>query len=147
MFQVNLYPRTSIDSSRRVRQLAHTVQGQIALSCGKRMAKHMPTIVASWVAGLYDNDKSVSRAATEAFLRVFSSEEKRVNVWRVYRSSLLEYSRSVIVKESIATLSDERTVSPDDASTKYSRVVGAAVMMVTNLLGLLIHIREGDVRS
>lgn len=111
------------------------------------MAKHMPTIVASWVAGLYDNDKSVSRAASEAFRRVFSSEEKRANVWRVYQSSILEYSRNVIVKESIATLSDERTVSPDDASAKYSRVAGAAVMMVTNLLGSSIHIRQRNVRS
>lgn len=106
------------------------------------MAKKMPTVLASWVAGLYDNDKSVSRAANEAFRQVFSSEEKRVNVWRVYQSSILQYTRNVIVKESIATLSDERTISPDDASAKYFRVAGAAVMMVTNLLGLLIHIRK-----
>ncbi len=117
------------------------------MSCGKRMAKHMPTIVASWLAGLYDNDKSVGRAANEAFGRVFSSEEKRAHVWRVYQSSILEYCHNVIARESIATLSDERTVSPDDASAKYSRVAGATVMMVTNLLGSSIHIRQENFRS
>ena len=95
----------------------------------------MPTVAPSWLAGLYDNDKSVSRAAEESFLLVFPSEEKRTNVWRAYSSYILEYSRSVIVKETVATLSDERAMSPDDASAKYSRVVGTALMLVKTLLG------------
>lgn len=99
------------------------------------MAKHMPFVVPSWVAGLYDNDKSVVRAANESFNRVFTTEEKRKNVWRLYQTSILEYSRDVICKETTATLSDERTTSPGDASAKYSRVVGSAMMIVTNILG------------
>ena len=98
------------------------------------MARHMPKVAASWVAGLYDNDKSVSRAANESFRQVFSSEEKTNNVWRLYQSSLLEYAMDVVVKETAGTLSDERTTSPDDSSSKYSRVVGASIMMVTNLM-------------
>ena len=130
-----MYPRSSIDTSRRVRQLAHTVQGQIAISCGKRIAKHLPAVVAPWLTGQYDNDKSVSRAANEAFNGVFRSEEKKNNVWRLYQASILDFVRDVIVKETPSTLSDERTVSPDDASGKYSRVVGASIMLVSNLLG------------
>ena len=95
----------------------------------------MPTIVSAWLAGQYDNDKSVGRAAQESFKRVFATEEKMKNVWKVYQSSILEYTRDVILKESDYTLSDERTTSPDDASAKYSGVAGAAVVMVTNLLG------------
>ena len=95
----------------------------------------MPAIVASWLAGQYDSDKSVSRAANESFNRVFGSEEKKRNVWRLYQSSISEYSRDVIMKETTYTLSDERTSSPDDASAKYSRVVGAAITVVSNLLG------------
>lgn len=94
----------------------------------------MPRVAASWVAGQYDNDKSVSRAANESFKRVFSAEEKMKNVWRLYQVSILEYARDVIVKETPSTLSDERTTSPEDASAKYSRVVSASVMMVTNLM-------------
>ena len=132
--QAKIYPRSSIESSRRVRQLAHTLQGQLASSSGKRMARHMPKVVASWVAGQYDNDKSVTRAANESFRRVFSSEEKMKNVWRLYQISILEYARDVVVKETAHTLSDERTTSPDDSSAKYSRVVSASMMMVMNLM-------------
>lgn len=129
-----IYPRSSIDSSRRVRQLAHTLQGHVAISCGKRMARHMPKVAASWVAGQYDNDKLVSRAANESFKRVFGSEEKMKNVWRLYQVSILEYAEDVVVKETENTLSDERTTSPEDSTAKYSRVVGSSIMMVTNLM-------------
>ena len=132
-----MYPRTSIDNSRRVRQLAHIVQGQIALSYGKQMAKHMTSIVGPWVAGIYDSDKSVLRAANESFMKVFSSEEKRKSVWRLYQSSIMEYHRDIINKETATTLSDERTTSQDDASAKYARVAGSSIMVVTNLLGPL----------
>ena len=98
------------------------------------MARHMPIIAASWVAGQYDNDKSVSRAANESFKRVFNSEEKMKNVWRLYQIPILEYAMDVIFKETTNTLSDERTTSPDDSSAKYSRVVGASITMVTNLI-------------
>ena len=139
-----IYPRSSIDSSRRVRQLAHTFQGHLALSSGKRMARHMPKVVASWVAGQYDNDKSVNRAANESFKRVFSSEEKVKTVWRLYQVSILEYARDVVVKETMHTLSDERTTSPDDSFAKYSRVASASVMMVTNLLEV---VSEADIET
>lgn len=94
----------------------------------------MPKVAASWVAGQYDNDKTVSRAANESFNRVFSSEEKAKNVWRLYQVSILEYAGDVVVKETANTLSDERTTSSDDSSAKYSRVVGASITMVTNLM-------------
>lgn len=139
-----IYPRSSIDSFRRVRQLAHTFQGQLAISSGKRMARHMPKVAASWVAGRYDNDKSVSRAANESFRRVFISDEKVKNVWRLYRVSILEYAGDVVVKETMHTLSDERTTSPDDSSAKYSRVVSASVMMVTNLMEV---VPEADIEK
>lgn len=106
------------------------------------MARHMPKLAASWVAGQYDNDKSVSRAAKESLKRVFRSEAKMENVWRLYQISILEYARDVIVKETANTLSDERTTSPDDSSAKYSRVVGASLMMVTNLME---SISEADI--
>ena len=134
MIQANLYPRLSIDTSRRVRQLAHTLQGRMAISGGKRMARHMPKVAASWLAGQYDNDKSASRAANESLRQVFSSTEKMKTVWRLYQTSILEYARDVIVKETANTLSDKRTTSPDDSSAKYSRVVSASLMMVTHLI-------------
>ena len=98
------------------------------------MARHMPKVAASWVSGQYDNDRSVSRAAIESFRRVFSSEEKIKNVWRLYQVPILEYATDVVVKETANTLSDERTTSPDDSSAKYSRVVATSLVMVTKLI-------------
>ena len=91
--------------------------------------------MAPWLAGQYDNDKSVSRAANESFDSVFRSEEKKSSVWHLYQVSILEFARDVVVKETISTLSDERTVSPDDASAKYARVVGASIMALSDLIG------------
>ena len=105
------------------------------MSCGKRIAKYMTQIVSSWLAGLYDNDRAVTRTARESLQQVFNSEEKLKSLWRLYRSSILEYAHNAIEKESIYTLSDERTSSPDDASAKYARVVGAAISMVANVIG------------
>ena len=94
----------------------------------------MPKIVGPWLAGLYDNDKIVSRATQESLKQVFTTEDKMRNVWVVYQEAILEYSRDVIMKETIYTLSDERTTSPDDASAKYTRVVGAAILVVTHAI-------------
>jgi hypothetical protein len=107
------------------------------MSCGKRIAKHMPKIVGPWLAGLYDSDKIVSRATQESFKQVFSSENKIKNVWMVYQEAILEYSRDAIIKETANTLSDERTTSPDDASSKYTRVIGAATLVVTHVISQL----------
>lgn len=95
----------------------------------------MPKVVGSWAAGLYDDDRSVVRAAQESFRQVFSTDEKMKNLWNVYQKPLLEHSRNAILKESVQTLSDERTVSPDDAQAKYARVVGSAIMIVSQILG------------
>lgn len=105
------------------------------MSCGKRIAKHMPQIVSSWLAGLYDNDKSVTRSARESLRRVFTSEEKLKSLWRVYQSSIVGYAGDAIEKETVYTLSDERATSPDDASAKYARVIGAAISMVATVIG------------
>lgn len=133
--QIKVYPRTSIDSSRRVRQLAHTLQGQIAVSCGKRMSKHMPFIVPSWLAGLYDSDTVVSRAALESFKYTFATEERSEIVWRAYRGAILEYTQDIILKETDSTLSDPRTTSSDDATSKYARTAGCALIILTRTLG------------
>ena len=95
----------------------------------------MPKLVGAWVSGLYDNDRPVAKAARESLNRVFPAEEKLQAIWKVYHSTILEYSREAILRETVQTLSDERTVSPDDAEAKYARVVGSSISVITHLLG------------
>lgn len=94
----------------------------------------MPILVGPWLAGIFDNDKRVMRAASNSFVQVFPSEEKQKNVWRVYQSSIITYCRDAILKESTGSLSDERTTSPDDAKAKHARVIGSALLLIVNLL-------------
>lgn len=89
----------------------------------------------TWLAGLYDNDRPVQRSALESFTKVFSTEDKRNNVWKIYQSSILDFVDDVLLFQTPLTLSDERTVKRDDAEAKYARVVGAALLLFNRILG------------
>ncbi|KAL1960846.1 hypothetical protein VTO42DRAFT_5829 [Malbranchea cinnamomea] len=132
----HLYPRTSIDSARRVRQLAHTIQGSIVSITGKRVARHVPKVVGAWLAGLYDNDKPVQRAAQESIVKAFPTEEKRRGIWKVYQSQILEFVVDAVLRQTPQTLSDERTVKPDEANAKHARVVATGLQVLIRLLSI-----------
>lgn len=132
-----IYPRTSVESSRRVRQLAHTIQGQICVQAGKRIIKYLPTVVGPWLLGLYDNDKVVSHAAQEALNQAFPSQEKRKTLLQRYQSQILSQCSSVISDETAQTLSDERIVSPDEAIAKYDRVLAAAIGLFAHMINIM----------
>jgi hypothetical protein len=134
---IKIYPRTSIDNAKAVRQNAHLVHGHIAVSAGKRIAKHMPKSVAAWLCGLYDSDRSVVEATQTSLRQVFTTPEKIQNIRKAYQQPILEYCRDAIDKESATTLSDERTVSKDDAEAKYSRVISACISLLGSLLANL----------
>ncbi|KAF2204969.1 hypothetical protein GQ43DRAFT_363503 [Delitschia confertaspora ATCC 74209] len=131
---IKAFPRTSIDNSRRVRQLAFTLQGAICVSAGKRVAKYMPKAVGAWLSGLYDTDRATVKATQDSLRQVFSTVEKLQNVRRAYQQPILEYCRDAISNETALTLSDERTVSPDDAEAKYGRVISACIAVIGSLL-------------
>ena len=94
----------------------------------------MPRIAGPWLAGTFDTDRAVARAATEALNQVFTSPEKIIGVKKTFQRSLLEYSRDAALHETAQTLSDERTVSSDDAKTTLARVVATALLIVTSLM-------------
>ncbi|KAL8807885.1 MAG: hypothetical protein Q9200_004485 [Gallowayella weberi] len=117
-----------------VRQLAHQLQGAIARTSGRRIVRCMPDIVGPWLAGFFDGDKMVARAAQESVKQTFQTEEKMQNVWKIYLGSILQFCSDAVFKETVNTLSDERSVSPDDASAKHARVVAATVSMVRHII-------------
>lgn len=96
----------------------------------------MPDIAGPWLAGIFDGDKMVSNAAKESLKQVFQTEGKLKNVWSVYLGSILQYCSDAILKETVNTLSDERTVSPDDALAKHARVVASAIHVVRHAIGI-----------
>ncbi|OTA93758.1 hypothetical protein M434DRAFT_395290 [Hypoxylon sp. CO27-5] len=128
-----LYPRISIDNSRRVRELSHILQFELMKSARKRTEKHVPKIVGSWLAGTFDKDKAVSRAAIEGLSSFLTTPEKVVQFWKRCQAQILEYASNAI-KETAETLSDERTTNADDAEAKYHRVLASSLALVLNLL-------------
>ena len=129
-----MYPRTSIDNARRVRQLAHLLQGSFTVAAGKKIVPHLPKVVGPWLAGLYDNDKIPARAAQSALSSAFLTEEKRKALWKIYEDALLSYAEDAILVQTTHSLSDERTTSPDDAEAKQVRVAGSAMLMLAHLI-------------
>ena len=117
-----------------MRQLAHAVEGYIVSSVGKRIARYVPRFIGAWLAGLYDNDKLVIRAARESIARGFPTEKKREDIWRVYQSAILEFVEDAVLQQTPLTLSDERTVRPDDAEAKHARLVATATQVFNRLL-------------
>jgi hypothetical protein len=134
---IKMYPRTSIDNAKAVRQNAHLLHGHFAVAAGKRIAKYMPKSVSAWLCGLYDSDRSVVEATQTSLRQVFNTAEKLQSIRKIYQQSILEYCRDAIDKESPKTLSDERTVTKDDAEAKYSRVISACVSLLGSLLANL----------
>ncbi|RMZ77924.1 hypothetical protein DV738_g4100, partial [Chaetothyriales sp. CBS 135597] len=142
---IALYPRASIDTSRRVRQLAHTLQGSITLATTKRILPYLGSAIGPWLAGLFDNDRVVERAAKEALELAFPAPEKRHMLWKKYRDSLLSHAQDAILVQTVSSLSDERSTSKDEAQAKYSRVVGSAMLLVTHLIQ--VHERDHAARE
>jgi len=133
VFQVQLYPRTSIDNSRRVRELSHAFQLELMKSARRRMEKRVPRIVGPWLAGTFDRDRIVARAASDGLSSFLSSEDRLLQFWRKCQVQILEYATDA-VKETVDTLSDERSTSRDDADAKYYRVLSGSLSLVLGLL-------------
>ncbi|TEA14345.1 E3 ubiquitin-protein ligase listerin [Colletotrichum sidae] len=140
---VQIYPRISIDNSRRVRELSHTLQFELMKSARKRMEKHVPKIVGTWLAGLSDKDRGVARAARDGTASFLNSPEKEALFWKKCQTQILTYASDAI-QETRDTLSDERSTTPDDAEAKHLRVVGASLSLV---LGLLHRLQSADIEK
>ena len=99
----------------------------------KTFAKYMPGTLPSWLAGGLDNDKSVKQAARTGLLQAFEGEQKQHALWVKYAAAIIDYARDALLEQSVITLSDERTTTPDDASSKYSRAAGGSLQLIIAL--------------
>ncbi|TGJ82616.1 hypothetical protein E0Z10_g6158 [Xylaria hypoxylon] len=130
---VQSYPRASIGNSRRVRELSHILQFELMKSARKRMEKNVPKIVGPWLAGTFDRDRPVSRAATEGLSSFLTTPDKVAQFWKRCQQQILNYANDAI-NETAETLSDRRSTNADDADAKYFRVLAASLALVLNLL-------------
>ncbi|KAL7811334.1 hypothetical protein V8C26DRAFT_408781 [Trichoderma gracile] len=128
-----VYPRLSIDNARRVRELAHNLQFELIKSARRRAERHIPKVVGAWLAGLYDRDRGVARAANDGLSSLINAPDKVAAFWRKCQTQILDYAIDAI-RETPDTLSDDRSTTKDDAEAKYIRVVAASLSLVLSLL-------------
>jgi len=132
--QMQLYPRLSVDYSKRVRQLTHTLHGTICSANKKKVARFMPHIIGPWLCGTYDNDRTVSKAARESLIKTFGLEKLK-KVWEVYHTDILAYSTNIVEREQVYTLSSEvQGKNAEEAEAKFARVIGACISAVRHIL-------------
>lgn len=126
-----------------MRELSQNLQLELMKSARKRMSKHIPKVVGPWLAGLYDRDRGVSRAANDGLASFLNTPEKVAGFWNRCHAQILDYAIDAIL-ETQDTLSDERTTTKEDAEAKYARVVTASLSLV---LGLLQRMSTEDIQN
>lgn len=131
---VRLFPRLSIDNARRVRQLAHILNGQLCAKCGKRVAKYLTQLSGPWLAGTFDTDRATGKAASDSLTAVFPAQDKVDGLRRTFQESILQYCKDALLNETVQTLSDERAVSADDANATHARVIATSIAVISSLL-------------
>ncbi|ERS97539.1 hypothetical protein HMPREF1624_05708 [Sporothrix schenckii ATCC 58251] len=133
---VQCYPRLSIDDARRVRELAHTVQLALMQSARKRMERLVPKVASAWLAGTYDRDRAVAKAAADGLASFLTTDDKTTMFWRRLQPQILQ-DATAAMQETPATLSDLRSTTQDDADLKYHRVLYSSLSLVLALLRTL----------
>ena len=97
------------------------------------MERHIPHVVGPWLAGLYDRDRVVARAANDGLSSFLTTPEKLLAFWTKCQAQILDYATEA-VNETQDTLSDERSTNPEDAEAKYFRVMTAGLSLVLGLV-------------
>lgn len=97
------------------------------------MERRIPNLVGAWLAGLFDRDRVVARAANDGLSSFLTTPEKTNSFWKKCQPQILSFAAEAI-QETADTLSDDRSTTKEDADAKHFRVVNASLSLVLNLL-------------
>lgn len=142
MTWVQMYPKLSIDDSKKVRSSAHQIQSQFVFTLGKAYVKYLRDTIGVWLSGVFDTDRSTARACRESIDFAFGHKKEKIsNLWKIFTPQIVHYSHQVLAYETKDTLSDERFSTKDESEAKYLRVLQASILLVVHTLA------ENDVAS
>ncbi|KAJ3558291.1 hypothetical protein NPX13_g9742 [Xylaria arbuscula] len=102
-------------------------------SARKRMEKNVPKVVGPWLAGTFDRDRAISKAANDGLSSFLTTPERVLQFWRRCQHQILDYANEA-VNETADTLSDRRSTNSDDADAKWFRVLSGGLALVLHLL-------------
>ncbi|KAK7204948.1 hypothetical protein BZA70DRAFT_166999 [Myxozyma melibiosi] len=133
---VQFYPQLAVDFSKRQRMLAHKIQGDLFKLFQRQSARYLKDSIGPWLGGIYDSDKSVSRAAVSSFESVFATEEKRKQVFQLFHAQLLEFVKKAISAKDTHSASDEKYFSETDLELRVTREISAGITLFSYLLDI-----------
>ncbi|KAK9480305.1 hypothetical protein V1514DRAFT_346298 [Lipomyces japonicus] len=132
---VQFFPYLATEVSRKLRISAFKIQGELFKTFRKHSAKYVRECIGPWLAGLYDTDKFVARAAVTAFETVFTSDEKRKQVFEIFHVELLEYVLATLSTRYNHATSDNKYFTQTDLDLKAFREKACSVALFSYLLG------------
>jgi E3 ubiquitin-protein ligase listerin len=97
------------------------------------MEKRIPSIVGPWLAGTFDRDRVVSRAAGDGLSSLLDTKEKENKFWTRCQGQILKYATDAML-ETPDTLSDEKSTNKEDALAKYYRAIGGSLSLIFGLV-------------
>lgn len=134
---VQLYPKLAIDDSKKVRSCTHQIQSLFVKTLGKSYVKYLKDTIGVWLAGLFDNDRSVARSCRESLNTAFDNNHEKIsNIWKIFVKQILDYTYQVLAFETKETISDERFTTKDESETKFIRVLQAANMLLVQAMNV-----------
>lgn len=142
---VQMYPKLSIDDSKKVRSLSHQIQSHFVFVLGKSYAKYLKDTIGIWISGLFDTDKSTARICKDSIYSSFGNNEEKVsNLWKIFIQQILKYCHQVLAYETKDTLSDERFAGKDESEAKYLRVLQSSILMTVNAVAVANSLELND---
>ncbi|CDK28435.1 unnamed protein product [Kuraishia capsulata CBS 1993] len=132
---VQLYPKLSLDISKRVRILSHQVQSRFVKVLGKKYAKFLKDTIGVWLAGSFESDRLAAKECAISIQEAFGRNQGKTDaLWKIFPVQILEFCFQVFKFESRETLSDERFIGKDEAEAKYQRVLFSSISILSTFV-------------
>lgn len=128
---IQLYAKLSIDVSPEVRTTSQVVLTSLYQVLGKKSTKYLKYSVGPWVAATYDTDSRPANAASLGLSTIFPGN-KQAMLFEKFRTSFLDFIYDSCMNTTALSLSDERYVTKEEASQKYTRLVNGCLEILIN---------------
>ncbi|KAG1653828.1 E3 ubiquitin-protein ligase listerin [Nymphon striatum] len=135
-FWPRIYNKLSFDPDRRVREATHVAHRALLVKVQKDVAPYLKSLMGTWFICTCDMHAPASSAAMEALESTFP-ENKLPNALLHCKAEIMTLIEGNLLKVSAESLSDSSVVSPEEMELKYSNIVSASMLGLSQFLELI----------
>ncbi|KAG8175436.1 hypothetical protein JTE90_028235, partial [Oedothorax gibbosus] len=136
-FWPRLFNRLVLDFDRRVREATHTANGKLLQKVKREVAPFLKGIMGAWLVGQCDAHAPASSAAQATFAETFP-ECKQSEAVLFCKDEVFAYFKDNLFEQTVKSMSDPNTASPEDMESKYNLVV-SATLQATKLFLVIVR--------